>query len=152
MKLEFYKKKDFWAGMMFLGVGGVAMIASRSYPLGTTLRMGPGYFPTLLGGILILFGIYVLVRGLLRRNENEKITGNWSPRALIVLPLSMALFGITMHYAGFVPAMVVLIFVSAASGRGFKVVHILLLTVFLCLLSVAAFIWGLGLPYPLINF
>jgi len=149
MKLEFYKKKDFWAGVMFLGVGGVAMIASRSYPLGTTLRMGPGYFPTLLGGILILFGIYVLVRGL---RSNEKIQSNWSPRALIALPLSMALFGITMHYAGFVPAIVVLIFASAASGREFKVVHILLLTAFLCLLSVAAFIWGLGLPYPLINF
>jgi hypothetical protein len=64
----------------------------------------------------------------------------------------MALFGITMHYAGFVPAIVVLIFASAASGREFKFVHILLLTAFLCLLSVAAFIWGLGLPYPLINF
>lgn len=149
MKVEFYKKKDFWAGMMFLAIGGVAMFSSRSYPLGTTLRMGPGYFPTLLGAILILFGIYILVRGL---RGSEKIQGNWSPRALIILPLSMVLFGLTMHYAGFVPAMAVLIFVSAASGGNFKFVQILLLTIFLSLLSVAAFIWGLGLPYPLINF
>jgi len=149
MKLEFYKKKDFWAGMMFLGIGAVAIIASRSYPLGTTLRMGPGYFPTMLGGILILFGIYILVRGVL---SNEKIPGNWSPRALIVLPLSMVLFGLAMYHLGFIPAIVVLIFASSASGRGFRFLHILLLTVFLSLLSVAAFIWGLGLPYPLINF
>lgn len=149
MKSEFYKTKDFWAGVMFLVIGGVAVIASRTYPLGTTLRMGPGYFPTLLGVILILFGIYVLVRGL---RSGEKIDSNWSPRALIILPLSMVLFGLAMVYIGFVPAMAVLIFVSAASGRDFKFIQILLLTFVLCLISVAAFIWGLGLPYQLINF
>lgn len=149
MKLAFYKNKDFWAGLMFLGIGAVAAIASRNYPIGTTLRMGPGYFPTLLGVILMLFGVYILVRGL---RLKEKIQSNWSPRALIILPLSMALFGITMHNVGFIPAIVVLIFASAASGRDFKFLHILLLTVFLGLLSVVAFIWGLGLPYQLFIF
>jgi hypothetical protein len=148
MKLEFYKKKDFWAGMMFLGIGAGAMITSRSYPFGTTLRMGPGYFPTLLGAILVLFGIYVVVRGL---RSDEKIQGNWSVRALIVLPLSMVLFGLLMELAGFIPALTALIFVSVASGREFKFMEVLLLTVFLGVLSVAMFIWGLGLPYPLIK-
>lgn len=148
MKLEFYKKKDFWAGMMFLGVGALAMIASRSYPFGSTLRMGPGYFPTMLGGILILFGIYVMVRGL---RSDEKIQANWSVRALIVLPLSMVLFGVLMELAGFIPALTALIFVSVASGREFKFKEVLLLTVCLGVLSIAMFIWGLGLPYPLIK-
>jgi putative tricarboxylic transport membrane protein len=110
--------------------------------------MGPGYFPRVLGGILVLFGLYVMVRGL---RINEKIRGNWSVRALIVLPLSMVLFGVLMELAGFIPALAVLIFVSAASGREFKVKEVLLLTVFLGVLSVAMFIWGLGLPYPLIK-
>ena len=148
MKLTLRNNKDFWAGLMFVGIGAVAMFIARTYPFGTTLRMGPGYFPNLLGGILILFGIYVMVRGL--RNY-EKIQGNWSIRALIVLPLSMVLFGIVMELAGFIPALVVLIFVSAASGREFKFKEVLLLTILLSVLSVAMFIWGLGLPYPLIK-
>jgi hypothetical protein len=56
-----------------------------------------------------------------------------------------------MNHAGFLPAMVVLIFGSACAGQDFKFVEVLLLTVILTGLSVAVFIWGLGLPYPLIK-
>jgi hypothetical protein len=148
MKLEFRSNKDFWAGALFFGTGAGAMLAARNYPFGATLRMGPGYFPTVLSVILIAFGLYVMLRGL---RKNEKIQGNWSLRALIVLPFSMALFGILMNLAGFIPALIALTFVSAASGREFKLKEVLLLTIFLSVLSVAMFIWGLGLPYPLIN-
>lgn len=148
MKLEFYKNKDFWAGIMFLGIGAAAIIGARGYPFGNTLRMGPGYFPTVLGGILILFGIYIMVRGL---RSDEKIKGNWSVRALIVLPISMVLFGVLMEVAGFIPALTALIFVSVASGREFNFKEVLLLSIFLGVLSIAMFIWGLGLPYPLIK-
>ena len=148
MKLELRSNKDFWAGMMFAGTGAGAMFMARHYPFGTTLRMGPGYFPIVLSGILILFGIYVMLRGL---RKNEKIQGNWSLRALIVLPLSIVVFGILMDLAGFIPALAALVFISAASGREFRFVEVLLLTLFLGALSVAMFIWGLGLPYPLIK-
>lgn len=148
MKLEIRNNKDFWAGMMFLGTGAGALFMARHYPFGSTLRMGPGYFPMILSGILILFGIYIMTRGL---RKNEKIQGNWSIRALIVLPLSTVLFGILMNLAGFIPALVTLVFVSAAAGREFKLLEVLLLTVLLTMLSVSVFIWGLGLPYPLIK-
>ena len=148
MKLSFRNNRDFWAGAMFIAGGAAAMIAARSYPVGTTLRMGPGYFPSLLGGILVAFGVYVMVRGLL---NGEKIKGSWSLRALIVLPLSMVLFGILMQYAGFIPALAVLVFGSAASGREFRLGEVFLVAVVLIFLSVAVFIWGLGLPYPLLK-
>jgi hypothetical protein len=148
MNLSIRNNKDFWAGLMFFGTGAGAMFMARHYPFGTTLRMGPGYFHIGLSGILILFGIYVMIRGLLK---NEQIQGNWSIRALIILPLSMVVFGVLMELAGFVPALAALVFISAASGREFKIVEVLLLTAFLGVLSVAMFIWGLGLPYPLIK-
>lgn len=148
MRLEIRKNRDFWAGVMFLGTGAAAMWMARHYPFGSTLRMGPGYFPIILSGILILFGIYITARGLRR---NEAIMGNWSIRALIILPLSTVLFGVLMDLAGFIPALVTLVFASAAAGREFKLVEVLLLTVLLTLLSVAVFIWGLGLPYPLVK-
>ena len=133
---------------MLIAVGAASIFIARDYPFGSTMRMGPGYFPSMLGGILALFGIYVLIIGL---RSGEKITVHCSLRALIILPLSLVAFGFLMTHAGFIPAMAVLIFGSASAGRGFKFVEILLLTVILTGLSVAIFIWGLGLPYPLIK-
>ena len=148
MKLELRKNKDFWAGMMLLGIGAAAMFISRDYRFGSALRMGPGFFPTILSGILIAFGICIMAVGL---RSGEKIQGSLSLRALVMLPLSLVLFGILMQVAGFIPALVALVFVSAASGREFKLMEVLLLTVVLTVASVALFIWGLGLPYPLIK-
>src|SRR5688572_8068448 len=117
MQLEFRNNRDFWAGAMLIGTGVLALAMARNYAMGTTLRMGPGYFPALLGGLLIIFGLYLVVVGLRR---NEKIEGNWSLRPLIVIPLSLVLFGILMDRAGFIPALMVLIFGSAAAGTEFK--------------------------------
>ncbi len=140
--------RDVWAGLMFIGTGAAALFVAREYPFGTALRMGPGYFPRVLGGILILFGICVTITGLRRR---ERIQGGWSLRALILLPLSMVAFGVLVEHAGFIPAMVALVLGSAAAGRDFRLVEVLLLTGLLTALSVAVFIWALGLPYPLIK-
>jgi hypothetical protein len=148
MKLEFRRNRDFWAGLMFLVIGAVAILVARNYPFGRLLRMGAGYFPTVLGGILILFGIYIMVKGL---RKSEKIQGNWSIRAVIVLPVIIVLFGVLMERAGFIPALAVLAFGSAAAGKEFRWGEVLLLTAFLTVLSLAVFIWGLGLPYPLIK-
>jgi hypothetical protein len=148
LKLDLRNNKDFWAGMMFFGTGAGAMFAARHYPFGSTLRMGPGYLPIVLSAILIVFGLYIMLRGL---RKNEKIQGNWSIRALIILPLSIVVFGVMMDLAGFMPALTALIFLSAASGREFKLKEVLLLILLLSILSVAMFIWGLGLPYPLIK-
>jgi len=148
MKLELRNNKDFWAGSMFFWIGVGAMIVARHYPSGTALNMGPGYFPMVLSGLLIIFGLAIVLRGL--RNV-EKIEGSWSIRALIVLPLSIVVFGILMDHAGFVPALIALVLISAAAGKEFKLKEVLLLSFYLCILSVAMFIWGLGLPYPLIN-
>jgi hypothetical protein len=68
---------------------------------------------------------------------------------LVVLPLSLVLFGYLMDRAGFIPALVVLSFGSAAAGREFRFVEVLLFTVVMTALSVALFVFALGLPYPL---
>jgi len=148
MKMELSKNKDFWAGMMLIAIGAAAMLIAREYRFGSTLRMGPGFFPVILGGILVVFGVCIAAIGIRR---GEKIQGHLSLRALILLPFSLILFGLLMELAGFVPAMAALVFVAAASGKEFKFVEVLALTVFLTLASMAVFIWGLGLPYPLIK-
>jgi hypothetical protein len=147
--LEWRTNKDLWAGLMYIGTGAISMWIAREYPFGSALRMGPGYFPTVLGGIMIAMGVYVVALGL--RKNHEKIVGNWSIRALIVLPISMVVFGILMEHAGFLPAMAALIPVSALAGREFKWMEVVPLTVGLMIVCTAGFIYGLGLPYPLIK-
>lgn len=145
--MELSNNKDVWAGLMLIAVGAAAMYIARNYAFGDSLRMGPGYFPTVLGGILILFGFYILGAGLYK---GEKLTGSWSLRALIILPLSLVLFGYLIDRAGFIPAMLVLVFGSATASTEFRFLEVLLFSIFLTALGVAVFIWGLGLPYPLI--
>ena len=147
MKLTLANNKDVWAGLMLIAIGAGAIFVARNYPFGTALRMGPGFFPVVLGGLLIVFGRAVLAIGL---RKGESMTGSWSLRALIILPLSLILFGLLMEYAGFVPAMLVLIVGSATASTEFRFLEVLLFAAGLTALSVAVFVWALGLPYPLI--
>lgn len=147
MKVGLRDNQDFWAGVMLIAIGVAAVLIARNYPFGTSLRMGPGYFPTVLGSILTLFGLWFVVKGF---RSTETIEPGWSLRALIIIPVSLVLFGILMTHAGFVPALVVLIFGSALASTEFNLVEVLLLTVGLTFGCVVVFIWGLGLPYPLL--
>ena len=148
MKVELKNNKRFLSGLMFLGIGAVAIFIAQDYPMGTALRMGPGYFPIVLGGIIGLFGIYELIIGVLKPDE---VKGNWSFRALIILPVEAVVFGVLMEHAGFIPALIALIFVSAAASKEFKLWEVAALSVGLTIACTALFIYGLGLPYPLIQ-
>ena len=62
MAVRIKAPKDFWAGLMFIGIGGFFMIwALTHYQMGTAVRMGPAYFPTVLGGLLVLLGVLVFI-------------------------------------------------------------------------------------------
>jgi putative tricarboxylic transport membrane protein len=148
MKFDWRYNRDFFAGIFYILLGAVAMWIARDYPFGSALRMGPGYFPSVLGGMMIAFGVAVMAMGI---KNNEKIKPGFSFRALIVLPLATVVFGVTMEHAGFIPALVLLIPCAAAAGKDFNWLEVLLLTLGLTLLSLAVFIWGLGLPYPMIK-
>jgi hypothetical protein len=146
MKSDLRNNRDFLSGLMFIIIGLGAIFVARDYPIGSALQMGPGYFPVALGGILFLMGVYVLVQGLVK---GERLTGTWSLRALIILPGAMAVFGFLMEHTGFIPALLALIFISAAGGREFKLREVVMLALILTVASVGLFIYGLELPYPL---
>ena len=148
MKFDWRNNRDFFGGMTYIVTGAVGWWIALDYPFGSALRMGPGYFPIVLCGMMIAFGIAIILQGV---NNKEKIKGNWSIRALVVLPLATAVFGWMMEETGFIPAMLVLIPLSAASGREFKWIEIVLLTIGLTIMCTGLFIYGLGLPYPLIK-
>lgn len=142
------RNRDFWGGVMLIGIGSSAVFIARDYHFGSVLHMGPGFFPTLLGIILVLFGLIIMIKGLLK---GEKIQGMISFRALALLSISLILFGILIERAGLIPALVALIFCSAYASKDFNFLQECLLILILTMISVSLFIWGLGLPFPLIK-
>lgn len=148
MKPELRNNRDFIAGLLFVVIGALAIALAHDYPIGTTMRMGPGYFPTALGAILFLFGLYVLARGI---RSGEKVKGEWGWRALTLIALSIVLFGFLLDRAGMVPAIVVTLIVAAAAGREFRLKEVIILASVIAAFSVAVFSYGLKLPYPLVG-
>lgn len=89
--------KDFWSGVIFLGVGVAFAGFGRHYPMGTTMRMGPGYFPTLLGGLLALIGLGLIIRSLLQPAPS---VGRLAFSKLALVTLSIVLFALWLRRLG----------------------------------------------------
>jgi len=147
MKPDLRSNKDFLAGLLFLFLGGFAVAVASNYPIGSTMRMGPGYFPTALGVILCLFGVYLMVRGI---RTGGKMESGWTWRPLAFITLSIVLFGFLLDRAGMIPALVAMFFAAAAAGREFRFKEVLLLTVVMGTFAAAVFLYGLKLPYQLL--
>jgi hypothetical protein len=141
--------KDFLAGLLMLGIGAVAFYMALDYPFGSAMRMGPGYFPRVLAAILMLFGLYVLVRGL---RTGERVRGVWGWRPLALITVALVVYGWTMDRLGMVPALVAMFFISAAAGHEFRWKEVIVLTALMTVFAVVVFVYGLGLPYQLFQF
>jgi hypothetical protein len=146
MKPDLRGSKDFLAGLLFLAIGVGAVVVARNYPFGTAMRMGSGYFPTVLGGILVLFGVFLMARGA-RSHERAPVTWGWTPLACIAA--SMVLFGFLMPRFGLVPALVALFFTAAFGGREFRFKEVLVLTAVMTAFAVGVFVYVLKLPFQL---
>jgi hypothetical protein len=132
---------------MFLAFGlFFAIWAVANYQMGTAVRMGPAYFPTVLGGLLAFLGLVVLVMSVTVKGPRVD-TFHFRP-LLLVLGANVA-YGYAMKPLGLVLATAVLVFVSAFGGHEFKWKEVTLLYVFLIVFSVLVFVKGLTLPFPL---
>jgi len=141
--------EDFWAGVIFVAIGLFAIVLSWDYPMGAAFGMGPGFFPTWLGGLLMAFGIVIALLSLRLRLEPEVKT-SWAMRPWLVLTGSLVAFGLMMQFEmGFVPSVLVLVAGSSLAHRGVHLREAVLVSLFLAAASVALFIYGLGLPFRL---
>lgn len=135
--------KDFWTGVIFLVVGLSAVFIGRDYTMGTAGKMGPAYFPTVLGGLLSVVGGIAVFRSFKR--VGEKIE-KFHLKELFIVLAAVVLFGLLMRGAGLAPAAVVLIMVSAYASPQFKWPEALLLAVAMAGFAVLVFVKLLGLP------
>jgi hypothetical protein len=149
MKKFIRNAHDFWTGVMFaLTGGGFAGIALFQYKLGTAARMGPGYFPFVLGVILLGIGIAVLffsVRSTAKESTVDKF--HWIP--LFWVLGSICLFGVMLKLTGVLFAGVALVLGSSFGSGEFKTKEIVLLAIGLTVFCAAVFVGGLKLPIPM---
>ena len=139
--------KDFWSGLMFIGFGLFATIwALIHYQMGTAVRMGPAYFPAMLGGLLVLLGLIVLFGSFVI--EGPKIPPLHF-RPLVMITIGCLLYGYLMKPLGLFAATCSLVVVGALGGHEFRWKEAVILCLVLCVFSWAVFIKGLGLPFPL---
>ena len=116
--------KDFWTGVIFLVFGLSTVLIGRDYAMGTAGKMGPAYFPTVLGGLLSVVGGIAVFRSFKR--VGEKIE-KFHLKELFIVLAAVVLFGLLMRGAGLAPAAVVLIMISAYASPQFKWSEALLL-------------------------
>lgn len=141
-------KKDLYAGIMFIAFGlGFALVATN-YPMGTAVRMGPAYFPTILGALLAMLGIIIAIRGFTTTDEDPTPT-QWS--TLFWILGSAVLFGLLVDplKVGFVAAVFGAVVMCAYGGYEFKWKEALIEATVLVVVCYLAFVYGLGLPFRL---
>ena len=116
--------------------------------MGTAARMGPAYFPTVLGGLLFALGVIIMLKGLSSRAAESHVDKFYFKPLLLVLGAVVA-FGVLLRPAGLLVALAALVGISSLGGDEFRLRDVILLTIVMALLVLAVFIWGLGLPYSL---
>ena len=138
--------RDFWSGVLFtlLGVGALAI--GSQYTLGTAARMGPGYFPRILGILLIVLGVAIALRALRIRGEAMP---RFRVRPLVVVLGSVVLFGAIVRPLGVALSTVILIVVASAASSEFRPRESLLAGLLLAALAVGVFVVGLQLQLPI---
>jgi hypothetical protein len=138
--------RDAGAGLL-LGSIGLFFAGNAWFGLniGRAVSMGPGYFPVVLGSILVVFALVIAFAG---GKEPREAIGKVPWRGVGLVLAGVLFFAVTGRDLGLAPALTVATFLAAMSPEGAKVVPSLVLSLGLTTFCLLIFVWGLGLPYP----
>lgn len=150
-------EKDFFSGLMFVIVGGAFAIGATNYTVGNGARMGPGYFPLMLGILLSVLGLLVMVKGLRSKSKDGDKIGSFAWKPLCFVIGSNLLFGILLGglpsiglpSMGLIAAIYGLTIVASLAGEKFFLKGTLILATLLAILSYLAFVKLLNLQFQI---
>jgi len=140
--------KDFRTGVIYIFVGSGALILSRDYGMGTAVKMGPAYFPTLLSLLLMAIGIISVIRSFLKSGTP---IGAVAWKGLLLIVASTLLFGMIVRGAGLLLALPLLVIVSASASARFSWKTSLAEAVGITVFCIVIFLKGLGVPLPILG-
>ena len=154
--------QDWWAGLMFIAFGlffivfalGTPEFIDRivgtkligGYQMGSSVRMGPAYFPVVLGGLLAFLGLLVLFDSIVEKGPD---VATFHFRPLLFIAVSSLAFAYLLKPLGLVLASVALVFISAYGGHEFEWKEVANMSVVLVIFSVLVFVKALALPFPI---
>jgi putative tricarboxylic transport membrane protein len=141
------KNKDFLAGALFVAAGVIFFWIGRDYGMGTSRRMGPGYFPTVLSVILMVIGAGVLLVSLRSKEQAAGIA--WRGIASVVL--GTVAFGVLIRGGGILIAVAALVLISAAGNPQSRWLPMVVFAAAMAALCWLIFVKSLGLPIPVIG-
>ncbi|WP_309083292.1 tripartite tricarboxylate transporter TctB family protein [Chelativorans sp.] len=135
-------------GLLFIAVGAVFGYQSVGMELGTALRMGPGYFPLVLSGVLMLLGVVVILQSI--RAEGEAL-GAIAWRGIFLILPAPIFFGLTVRGLGFLPAIFCTALIASFASTRMNPLMAVLISAGVTVFSYLAFIYALGLPFRLVG-
>ena len=146
MALKIRSVQDFSAGLMFMFLGAGFGLGALKYSMGTASRMGPAYFPSILGWATAILGLIIFLRGFALDSDKPGRTA-WKP--LFFVLFAVVMFAYLINNGGLMPAAATLIMLAAYGGPNFKLREALSSVVLLCVAVWLIFSVGLGLPFRL---
>ena len=149
-------QKDFFAGLLYAVVGGAFAWGATGYSLGSGARMGPGYFPLMLGLLLALIGMVIMLKATLTATADGDRVGRWAWRQVFFIIGANVLFGVLLvglpslgvPPMGLIVAIYGLTFIAALGSREFRAKEVFVLATVLAAGSYGAFVWALKLQFP----
>ncbi|MES2361621.1 MAG: tripartite tricarboxylate transporter TctB family protein [Pseudomonadota bacterium] len=149
-------QKDFFSGLMFMGVGVAFAWGATTYNVGEGARMGPGYFPLMLGILMAILGGAITFKALVVEAEGGDKIGKWAWKPLIYIIMANLVFGVLLGglpsikipAMGMIIAIYALTFISSAAEPGWKVKNTFILATVLAVGSYLAFVVLLKLQFP----
>lgn len=149
MALKIRNQKSFWSGLLFIAFGLSFAGLAQQYDMGSAARMGPAFFPTMLGGLLLLLGVIIGIQGLATEDADGKVDP-FHFRPLVLVLASVVAFGLLLRPAGLIVSMVTLVIISSLGGHEFRWRDVLLLSLGLMILMLTVFIYGLSMTIPVL--
>jgi hypothetical protein len=146
-------QKNFFAGVMFTVVGVAFAWGASTYNVGNGARMGPGYFPLLLGIVMAAIGLGIMFTGLTVETKDGEKIGKWAWKQIVFVIGANLAFGVLLGglpsigvpAMGMIIAIYALVFIASMAGNEFDFKKVLVLATVLAIGSYIAFIWALKL-------
>lgn len=143
-------QKDFWAGIFFIAFGAGAAVVAQENALGTLSRMGPGYFPTILGVLLTVLGFGLSLRAVVSKGTCEGSLERVHWGVLFYVLGSVAVFAVSLLELGLLASITLLIVISSLASGKFRIRDAALLSAFMCFLCWLIFVFGVSLQVPVL--
>jgi hypothetical protein len=135
--------QDFWAGLLFLVIGLLAVYFGRNYTFGSATKMGPGYLPTVLAWMMAAMGAFLTLRALIESGPSIE-RSLWRPQIFIIA--AIVVFGFLIERFGLAPSVVVVTVIAALASTEMRWIETAILAVGLAVLCVVLFVTLLGQP------